>query len=430
MGPFFRFIKNIRSHGMEYATGRHYSKYQATVVNTEDPQGQGRVKVSCEQVTGRKGELSLWAYPSSDFAGPDKGSFFPPNKDDKVWVWFDRGDLRVPMFSGSWWGNRNQDRSAAGSQVPQEFATQGGEPTKRGIKTKAGHGLLFEDKDNEQKVELWTGAQGGAGTAATRHHQVLLSDKTNEEQIVVSSFKGHTSSWIDITGQEAIEHKSAKGHFIKISDAQDNIVIQLVNGSTIRIDTNPSKITVQTVGQQKAEFIDSPASINVQDANGNIVNLSPAGVSVTAPALVNVQAGGAANVTAGGAATVTAAGLLSLTGSGLTMVSSGGAPTQITGGGAANETFAGVRTSQDAGVLHTSIGPWIVTGAGIQLNSSLGPGTCLVGTLGVKYRLVDERFFDYLENHTHLNGNAGGPTGKPIQPVVPAAMSTAALRGN
>jgi len=430
MSPFFRFVKNIRDRGLEYVTGRHYSKYQGTVVDNEDPQGQGRVRVSCESVTGRKGELSIWAYPSSDFAGPDKGIFFPPNKDDKVWVWFDYGDLRVPRFSGSWWGNRDQDKGANGAQVPKEFATEGGEPTKRGIKTKAGLGLLFEDKAGEQKVQVWTGAQGDAGTEAEKHHQVTLSDKTGEEQIVVASFGGRQSSWIDISGQEAIEHRSANDHFIKISDAQDNIVLQLANGNTIKIETNPSKITVQTTGQQKAEFFDSPASINVQDANGNIVNMGPTGVNVNAAALVNVVAGTTANVTAGGAATVTAAGLLTLAGNGLTMQSTGSAPTQITGGGVANETFAGAKTSQDGGSIHTSTGPWRVTGAGVELISALGSSTCFVGANGVKYRLVDERFLVWAENHTHLLGFSGAPTGKPIQPVIPNLMATDALRGN
>ena len=233
IGPFFRFVKNMRAHGIEYVSGRHYSKYQGTVEDTEDPQGQGRVKVSCEVVTGRKGEMSLWAYPSSDFAGPDKGIFFPPDKDDRVWVWFDRGDLRVPMFSGSWWGNRNQDKAANGSQVPSEFSTEGAAPTKRGVKTKAGHGLLFDDKENEGRAEFWTGEQGGEGTEATRHHQMTFADRVGEEKIVIASFGGHQSSWIDATCEEAIENKSKKGHFFRISDAQYSIVIELANGKPL-----------------------------------------------------------------------------------------------------------------------------------------------------------------------------------------------------
>lgn len=71
----------------------YYGKYRAIVVDINDPEKRGRIKVICPEVLGQ--QISNWALPClppSTFIVPDKGSL--------VWVEFEGGKKDSPIWTG------------------------------------------------------------------------------------------------------------------------------------------------------------------------------------------------------------------------------------------------------------------------------------------------------------------------------------------
>jgi hypothetical protein len=78
-----------------------YGKYRGTVSNNVDPEGTARVQVTCPAVFG-DGRLN-WALPASPFAGSGVGLVLVPPVGANVWVEFEGGDTRRPIWSGCFW---------------------------------------------------------------------------------------------------------------------------------------------------------------------------------------------------------------------------------------------------------------------------------------------------------------------------------------
>jgi uncharacterized protein involved in type VI secretion and phage assembly len=76
------------------------------------------------------------------------------------------------------------------------------------------------------------------------------------------------------------------------AEANDIKKIRSRNGVAITLDDKPGqeRFVVETPGGQTITLKDGPGSIELADANGNIVTLDPAGVSVQSSGTVQVQA--------------------------------------------------------------------------------------------------------------------------------------------
>jgi len=425
---FGTFMKNMRDRGLEYTSGRYYAKYMGKVLDSDDPQAQGRIQLSAEVVSGRTEALERWATPSSPYAGQDKGFYFPPDDGDAVWVWFDHGDPTQPKYSGSFWGNRSQTKSRDTSHVPAEFRTGVGPVTTRGIKTKGGHGVLFEDSEEKGKrVEIWSGVQEAVGQAATKHHRVVLDDTSGAEGVLITSFGAHQIKLSDVSGQEAIEITTAQGLFAKLLDYLQKIEIGGPLGFKLSIDEQTGSITIETPAGNKIEILETGALINIQDATGNSAKLSPTGIDVTSLVGVNINAAAQVNIAAGAAAAVTAAGALSLTGTGLSVQSAGGAPSSQVASGVTNNSFVGLKTETLlGGLVQTIVGLWQVTSTIAEI---VAPSVNL-GSPGVKFLLVDSRFLALYNAHTHTAIGLGAPTSAPLIPATIGLQTTAATAAN
>lgn len=71
----------------------YYGKYRGKVVNVDDPEKRGRVKVECPSVLGK--QISNWALPSL----PPFIYYIPP-VGSLVWVEFEEGKIDSPIWSG------------------------------------------------------------------------------------------------------------------------------------------------------------------------------------------------------------------------------------------------------------------------------------------------------------------------------------------
>ncbi len=77
-----------------------WGKYRALVVDINDPEKRGRIKVKCPAIFGTS--ISGWCEVCLPTVTEDRIDFQVPSVDSQVWIEFERGDVNKPVYSGSW----------------------------------------------------------------------------------------------------------------------------------------------------------------------------------------------------------------------------------------------------------------------------------------------------------------------------------------
>lgn len=120
-------------------TERFIGKYQATVIDNDDPRGLARLKVEVPEVFGD--ETTGWALPCSPYAGQSAGFAAVPPVGSLVYVEWPAGDTtRVPIWSGGSW--------ADGEGVPDAG------PDVLVLVTPAGHKIELKDSAGSESIEV------------------------------------------------------------------------------------------------------------------------------------------------------------------------------------------------------------------------------------------------------------------------------------
>lgn len=86
---------NITDEGLE-SHGRYYSQYKGTVANNADPLAYGRLQLIVPQIYGQEA-YKYWAPPMGMPIG-GSGIYMIPDVGDNVWVLFENGDPRYPVW--------------------------------------------------------------------------------------------------------------------------------------------------------------------------------------------------------------------------------------------------------------------------------------------------------------------------------------------
>lgn len=188
------------------------------VIDNQDPQGQGRVKITFPNMSDQ--QIGAWARIAVLMAGNQRGTFFLPEVGDEVLVAFEAGDIRRPYVLGGLWN---------GQDAPPDTNADG-KNNKRLIKSRSGHIIRLDDTDGSEKIEI-----------------------------------------IDKTGSNSITFDSAN-NVIKITSAKD---IEL-DASSGTIKLTASKLEVSTSGDAK---IDAQGQLTLQASStttlkGSIVNIN------------------------------------------------------------------------------------------------------------------------------------------------------------
>lgn len=142
---FRKFLEQMYRFGLEYFR-RYHGPYKARVIDNEDPEKLGRVLVVCPRA--KLGESNAnWVFPMMNGAGSGHGVFWPPEKDDYVWVFFENGDPTLPLtYMGGWYAPDEVDESL-------EPDAQGS-PKRRGFKTPGGHSVVLDDAEGQEKITI------------------------------------------------------------------------------------------------------------------------------------------------------------------------------------------------------------------------------------------------------------------------------------
>jgi len=101
------FKRKLMRHGLEYF-GLYYSTYRGFVSDNKDPDICGRVKVRVPQVYGDT-IPDIWAFPRGvGVPGLNSGTFVVPNIGDPIYVSFENGNTRFPLYETGWWVKNNK----------------------------------------------------------------------------------------------------------------------------------------------------------------------------------------------------------------------------------------------------------------------------------------------------------------------------------
>lgn len=190
---------------------KYYGKYRGFVVDNDDPEQMGRLRLQVPTVLGDA--VTVWALPCLPAGGAkNMGFFIVPDVDAQVWVEFEEGNLNRPIWSGTFWQKKGE--------IPEEAALN--PPTTSIFRTSGGHKLQFDDEADKEKITLF--------------HSI-------EAEMVIDE-KG------SITIKDAQENTvtlDADGGEISIEDANGNSMIMTSTGTTIE-DCNGNKIEMGASG--------------------------------------------------------------------------------------------------------------------------------------------------------------------------------------
>lgn len=112
----------------------------AVVVENKDEGQPYRVKVKYPWLPGE--EKTYWARIAVPMAGPGRGTYFLPEKNDQVLVVFEHGDVERPIVIGCLWSETD----------PPPEANADGKNDVKVIKSKSGHRIIFDDSSGKEKV--------------------------------------------------------------------------------------------------------------------------------------------------------------------------------------------------------------------------------------------------------------------------------------
>jgi uncharacterized protein involved in type VI secretion and phage assembly len=189
---------------------RLYGAYPATVLDNQDPDSQGRVKVKLPWMPDNEGGgYEVWARLATMMAGNNRGTWFIPDTDDEVLVVFEGGDARRPYVVGALWN---------GSDAPPQQM----------------------DADNNKKVIR---SRNGV--------KVTLDDQTGQEQFIC---------------------ETPAGQKVTLKDGPGNVIIEDSNGNSIKLE--PSGITVTAAAQVKVQCATMEVSAGMVTVNAGMSKFS------------------------------------------------------------------------------------------------------------------------------------------------------------
>lgn len=160
--PVMDILNSLFREGFE-KFGRYYSSYRGYVVDNNDPDKLSRLKLVIPQITGKE-SMEYWVWPKNHFSGKDYGSQVIPQKGDMVWVEFEMGNPRAPIWQHGHFGFSSDGKTNEKPANLQDvknfwFKTPGGhtielDDTKKKITITPKDKFLVGDKDVTEKAVL------------------------------------------------------------------------------------------------------------------------------------------------------------------------------------------------------------------------------------------------------------------------------------
>jgi len=110
---------------------KYYGKYRGVVLNNIDPKQEGRLLVQVPDVAGLV--PTTWASPCVPIAGIQNGMVALPMIGSGVWVEFEQGNPKYPIWVGCFWGSAAEIPALARLSPPAVPAITLQTPLQNGI---------------------------------------------------------------------------------------------------------------------------------------------------------------------------------------------------------------------------------------------------------------------------------------------------------
>ena len=188
------------------------------VTNTEDPAGLGRVKVKYPWLSDS--EESFWARIATPMAGKGRGFYFLPEVEDEVLLAFEQGDARFPYVLGALWNSQDK---------PPE-KNENGENNIRSIRSRSGHVIRLNDKDDGEKIEIIDKSGKNTIVIDTAKNTITV---TADKDITLSASKGTIkldAQKIEIKSSAATKIEAGAGMDVKATGTMN------LKGATVNIN--------------------------------------------------------------------------------------------------------------------------------------------------------------------------------------------------
>ena len=171
---------------IEESGRKHWGKYRGFVVDRDDPEQLGRLRVRVPSLLADA--LPGWAWPVTPYGGAGIGLFALPQVDDIVWVEFMEGDLAHPLWTGCAWA-----KPGGNSEVPDDAL--GAYPDAIVLRTSSGHTVVLSDVDGAELITI-RAADGceltldpNAGRVTVTAGEVVVADAGGDvQELATKSF--------------------------------------------------------------------------------------------------------------------------------------------------------------------------------------------------------------------------------------------------
>lgn len=171
----------------------YYGVYPATVVDNQDPDGQGRVRVRLPwSPDSGSGAYEAWARLATMMGGKSRGTWLIPDKDDEVLVSFQAGDTRLPFVVGAMWNGTDT--------APESIDSDN---NIKSIVSRTGIRITLDD--TEDAVTLTLSTPGGQSVVLTDSGpQITVTDSSNNSiQLTPSGITITSAGTLSITAPTA-----------------------------------------------------------------------------------------------------------------------------------------------------------------------------------------------------------------------------------
>ena len=174
--------------------GLFYGVYPALVIDLQDPDSQGRVKVRLPwSPDSGSASYEVWARLAVLMAGNNRGTWFIPDVNDEVLVCFEAGNPRRPYVVGALWNGSDAPPESmdADNNLKTILSRQGIRMTmddtigavKLRLETPGGHSIVLDDGQLSITVEDMSGnsmTMQPSGITITAAAQVKVNAATVE----------------------------------------------------------------------------------------------------------------------------------------------------------------------------------------------------------------------------------------------------------
>jgi hypothetical protein len=292
------------TRGLERFCGRYYGVYQGRVIDNRDPQGRGRVRATCPAINMPKPEDvpgGYWMVPLSPGLGTVDGNtsgvFFPPEEGANIGIKFEFGSPDRPFYIGGY----STTKQTSTTFDSDDMENKG--PTKRGMKTKAGHYLFFNDDPDKLEIKIVKGDGNGIETtqflAFDQNGNTIITNKNgsslymnaedNETSLQTLDDSGNVLSFL-MCGDDKVSLGTKSGGVISIDGKNvtitgDNVVADCnrdfsANAGSVHLGQNASQPIPRGLKLMQWELLHQHTS----SAPG-----APTTVGMTAPLLIGSE---------------------------------------------------------------------------------------------------------------------------------------------